>query len=357
MQRLQGLLFITASLSLAASQPFGQGGQVDPAESKLATQAEAVLKAEEGTWKSVWETIDAEGEVTTSVEGVETFSPFNGSVRLMRTKLEGVETENTAFRFYSPTDQKLYFIDVTPGGRHFVLTQEVGNDTVISEPFATAEGGMAKLRFSVIEQAENWKRIRHEISHDDGKTWREIRRQRMDKVNTSPPQSAQDPSAPQGMEGFRRMVSYLAGGSGRWRAPNSKHDPTRNTSPEAIGLWFQASARGNILQLTVVGHVGPQVHKWSESYWLWHPGRKEILYHEVGPNGAVRMGTTHFTDENTFITLTEAVSPTGNIASNRGENIIIDENAHRTTAYALDPEGQWIEQNALTWTRTPPGEE
>ncbi len=355
MQRLQTLFLLTASLSLAASQLLGQGRQVDPTEAKLAAQAEAVLKAEEGTWESVWETINAEGEVTTSVEGIETFSPFNGSVRLLRTKLEGVETENTAFRFYNPTDQKLYFIDVTPSGRHFILEQEVGNDTTISEPFPTAEGSMARLRFSVMEKAENWKQIRHEISHDDGKTWREFRRQRMERVNTSRPQSAQDPSAPQGMEAFRRMMSYLAGGSGRWRAPNPNHDPTSKTSPEAIGLWFQTSARGNLLQLTVVGHVGSQFRKWSESYWLWHPGRKEILYHEVGPNGAVRMGTTHFTDEHTFVTLTEAVSPTGSIASNRGENVIVDENAHRTTAYALDPEGKWIEQNALTWTRTPPG--
>jgi hypothetical protein len=168
------------------------------------------------------------------------------------------------------------------------------------------------------------------------------------------PRQAMGQSVPEGFDSFQRMVDYLAGGSGRWRAPNPRHDPTNDSSPEAIGLWFQSSARGHLLQLTVVFHIGSATRTGEHSYWLWHPGRREILYHEVSPNGAVRMGTTHFTDENTFVTLTEAVSNSGNIASNRGENVILGENAHRTTAYAQDAEGNWIEQNGLTWTRTPP---
>ena len=45
MQRLQTLFLLTASLSLAASQPLGQGRQVDPTEAKLAAQAEAPGRA------------------------------------------------------------------------------------------------------------------------------------------------------------------------------------------------------------------------------------------------------------------------------------------------------------------------
>ena len=184
MPRLQTMFALFASLSFIASQTLAQDRQADPEKARLAAQAEAILKAEEGTWKSVWETINAEGEVIKSVEGVETFTPFNGSVRLLRTKVEGVEQENTAFRFYNPTDQKLHIIDVSSSGQHFILEQEVGNDTVITEPFPTKWGGMPRLRFSVVEKSENWKLIRHEISHDDGETWRVFRRQRMEKVET-----------------------------------------------------------------------------------------------------------------------------------------------------------------------------
>jgi len=169
------------------------------------------------------------------------------------------------------------------------------------------------------------------------------------------PDQTMGQSVPEGAESFQQMVDYLAGGSGRWRAPNPRHDPTNASSPEAIGLWFQASARGHLLQLSVVFHIGSEIRRGEQSYWLWHPGRKEILYHEVSPSGAVRIGTTHFTDEDTFVTLTEAVSSSGRITSNRGENVILGENAHRTTAYTLDSEGNWVEQNGLTWTRTPSG--
>jgi hypothetical protein len=60
--------------------------------------------------------------------------------------------------------------------------EEVGSGVIISEPFQTPRGTKAILRFSEIEAGENWKLIRHEVSHDDGESWREFRRQRMDKV-------------------------------------------------------------------------------------------------------------------------------------------------------------------------------
>ncbi len=184
MPRLQTLFTLIASLSFIASLTLAQEKEVKPEEASLAAQAEAILMAEEGTWKSVWESINAKGEVVNSVKGVETFTPFNGSVRLLRTKVEGSEQENTAFRFYNPIKRKLYIIDVSSSGQHFILEKEVGNDTITTEPFPSARGCMARLRFSVIEKGENWKLIRHEISHDDGKTWREFRRQRMEKVES-----------------------------------------------------------------------------------------------------------------------------------------------------------------------------
>ena len=91
----------------------------------------------------------------------------------------------------------------------------------------------------------------------------------------------------------------------------------------------------------------------EKGYWMWHPGREEILYHEASPSGQVRMGTTHFSDANTFITLTEAVRRTGETVPNRGENIILTDDSHRTTAFGLDENGEWVEQNGLTWTREP----
>lgn len=172
-------------------------------------------------------------------------------------------------------------------------------------------------------------------------------------VLSAPHPAAGQSAAPEGEASLRRMMEYLASQGGRWRAPNPQHDPSNERSPEALGLWFEVSARGRVLELTVVAHFGSDVRSGSKSYWLWHPGREEILYHEIRPSGGVRMGTTHFSDERTFITLTEAVSASGEVTPNRGENVIVSDDLHETIAFALDQNGNWVEEQALTWTRTP----
>ena len=172
-------------------------------------------------------------------------------------------------------------------------------------------------------------------------------------VLLSPDQVSGQEATPTGVASFHRMRDYLASQGGRWRAPNPRQDPTDDTSPEAFGLWFEVAARGRVLELTVVTHFESDVRMGAKSYWFWHPGQKEILYHEIRTSGGVRMGTTHFSDERTFVTLTEAVSPSGDNTPNRGENVIVSDNLHETIAFALDQNGDWVEQQALTWTRTP----
>ncbi|MCI0488869.1 MAG: hypothetical protein L0229_19940 [Blastocatellia bacterium] len=157
----------------------------------------------------------------------------------------------------------------------------------------------------------------------------------------------QTESGPTGVKAFEHMAEYLTRGTGQWRAAA----PPRNGGPDALGLWFERGARGKLLELTVVMYYGNEVRVGSKSYWFWHPGRREIVYQEVLPNGGIRMGTTHFTDARTFITLTNAIGPDGKTAPNRGENVILSENEHRTTAYARDAAGKWVEQLALTWVR------
>jgi hypothetical protein len=157
----------------------------------------------------------------------------------------------------------------------------------------------------------------------------------------------QKDDAPKGADALREMVQYLARGTGQWRAPY----PSGNGGPDAVGLWFEAAAGGHMLELTVVFHYGDDVRPYSRSYWFWHPGRREIQYHEVNPDGSIRMGTTHFTDERTFITLTEAIGVAGGTKPNRGENVLLSEDEHLTTAYVQDAAGEWVESNQLTWKR------
>ena len=159
--------------------------------------------------------------------------------------------------------------------------------------------------------------------------------------------AAQSAEAPVGSDSFEHMAEYLSRGTGQWRAVI----PSREGGPDALGLWFDRTAQGRLLELTVVLFYGEEARKGLRGYWLWHPGQDAILYHEVAPSGRVRMGTSHFTDPITFVTLTESVDTDGSKTPNRGVNILLDENEHRTTAYALDSSGEWQEQQSLTWFR------
>jgi hypothetical protein len=155
---------------------------------------------------------------------------------------------------------------------------------------------------------------------------------------------------------FQKMASYLSSGTGRWRAPNENHDATNAASPEALGLWFERTLDGHLLELTIVGYYGGEPRITGiRAYWFWHPGRRQTIYQEISRSGLVRTGTAAFTNDSTFFTTTEAVTAAGRRSQHRGENMMLSDRVHRTTAYILSPEGDWVEQRSLTWTLKPRG--
>ena len=166
------------------------------------------------------------------------------------------------------------------------------------------------------------------------------------------PGGAVKDGAPQGVDVIRTMAMYLARGTGQWIAPYSSD----GDGPDAVGLWFELSAQNFVLELTVVFHYGDKVQPYSKSYWFWHPGRREVQYHEVSPGGSIRTGTTHFSDEKTFVTLSESIAADGTKKPNRGENVMLSDDEHVTTAFVKDAAGEWVASNEYTWKRVPESE-
>ncbi len=164
----------------------------------------------------------------------------------------------------------------------------------------------------------------------------------------------QEDDTPKGLDVIRTMAMYLTGGTGQWIAPYPSDGD--EDLPDAVGLWFELTAQSHVLELTVVFHYGDEVQPHSKSYWFWHPGRREVQYHEVSPGGSIRMGTTHFSDERTFVTLTDAIAADGTTTPSRGDNIILGEDEHVTTAFVLNAAGEWDESMQHTWKRVPESE-
>ena len=129
---------------------------------------------------------------------------------------------------------------------------------------------------------------------------------------------------------------------------------TNASSPEALGLWFERSLDGHLLELTIVGYYGGEPRITGiRAFWFWHPGRQQTIYQEISRSGLVRTGTAAFTNDSTFFTTTEAVTAAGRSSQHRGENMMLSDRVHRTTAYILGPDGDWVEQRSLTWTLEP----
>ncbi len=74
---------------------------------------------------------------------------------------------------------------------------------------------------------------------------------------------AQAANAPTGVASFELMAEYLSRGTGQWRAPV----PPRDGGPDALGLWFERTAGGRLLELTVVIYYGDEIRTGLKGYW------------------------------------------------------------------------------------------
>ncbi|MEE8371807.1 MAG: hypothetical protein V3R73_06615, partial [Sphingomonadales bacterium] len=67
-------------------------------------------------------------------------------------------------------------------GKHYILTEVIDSKVVQTGPMESRDGRTMILRFTTTHEEPGAKTIDHEISYDDGKTWRLFRRQYMEKV-------------------------------------------------------------------------------------------------------------------------------------------------------------------------------
>lgn len=156
-------------------------------------------------------------------------------------------------------------------------------------------------------------------------------------------------------EDYLKMARYLANGSGKWMAPNPRHDPDNPRSARALGLWFDLSNRENVLRLSIVAYRGDTVHIASDALWIWHPGEQKIKYYDMNRGGIFQEGETFFSADDTFVTRSFNYLPNGEITFSRGENVMTSEKEHFTRTLTWK-DSQWQEQGQFTWRLTEEGE-
>ena len=152
-------------------------------------------------------------------------------------------------------------------------------------------------------------------------------------------------------EDFLKMANYLSADSGKWFAPNPKYEPENLSSTRALGLWFNMKLKQNLLHLSLVIYKGDTAHITADSFWLLHPGEQRIKYYDINSKGDFIDGENHFASDEKFITRLYSYAPDGHIQFERGENIIISKNEHKTKSSVYE-KGKWREIGSFTWKRT-----
>ena len=135
-----------------------------------------------GRWKSNTTYFDADGNVVkTEAEGNGEKTLIEGQVNLHYSyNTDG--TVNTAFRFHSPEDDKLYMIDVTHEGRWWVISGNRGENVFNSQEKELPDGRKIILKITHGNIRPGAYEAVAELSFDGGETWQKFSHQDYKKI-------------------------------------------------------------------------------------------------------------------------------------------------------------------------------
>lgn len=151
---------------------FGSRSAAPDAKQEFLTAAEELMEDEAGEWRCRWEYLDANGDVTYSVEGTERLTPIFGSrVLEVVTEVPSLQRKSRGLKFIDPNLQQVIHVSVASDGDHWVLIHDPETHEVLSQPHRNADGTTSIIRFRPEEHDEDYRRIVMEHSNDGGKTW------------------------------------------------------------------------------------------------------------------------------------------------------------------------------------------
>lgn len=152
---------------------------------------------------------------------------------------------------------------------------------------------------------------------------------------------------------FEKMAAYLSKGSGKWIGDNLRHDPDQERSPHAFGLLFNSVAGYKLLEIKIEAYLRDEVRESARGGFVWHPGKRDVVYTTISPTGIFMEGTSWFPDDITFVTVSDIIWPDGTKSVHKDENFIVSEDVHKTISYMMDERGAWVRQGENTWKRVP----
>lgn len=160
--------YIVAAGLLAPSALAAQGG-ADPQALQASVEE---LRSSVGRWDVVTDFLDERGSVTRSVSGTYEFTwVVPDRVVSGRSEIPELQQASGILFYISEGRQRIEMVSVGRDGRLWIMTGRLGENSRMTQPFPTADGGTQQLRFTRFNVTPDAFESRMEYSSDGGRSW------------------------------------------------------------------------------------------------------------------------------------------------------------------------------------------
>lgn len=170
MRRLAALVAIILFTSIAAVPAC--------ADDSALQRSVGQLRDSVGDWDVTTEFLAPDGTVAQSVDGTYSFEWVIPD-KLVRgtSRLPDLDMVSAILFYIDEKEAELEMVSVGADGKLWIMSGPLGEETRLSQPYSTADGGEAQLRFTRYNVAADRFESKMEYTTDGGKTWTQGNRQ------------------------------------------------------------------------------------------------------------------------------------------------------------------------------------
>lgn len=151
---------------------------------------------------------------------------------------------------------------------------------------------------------------------------------------------------------FLKEMTYLMADGGVWETENPNFKEDEQYSAKTYKYKMSKGIHGEQFRIGILSDIN-SVGWWTswDSYFLWHPFKKQGIYHGVGASGSTADGRLYVAEAGYLVNIFEVFTYEGIRSVHKDVFIKVDENIMKSKAYELNEKGEWQFYEELEWKR------
>lgn len=192
---IAAVAMISATIIAGAMLP-AAGVAAAPDDAPGLEQAVAQLRSAVGTWQVTTEFMAPDGSVSQVADGSYRFEWVVADRVLIGTSQIPSLGMSAGLLFYiDGAENEIEMVSVGADGKLWIMSGPLDSETRMSEPYRTADGTRAQLRFTRYNVSADRFESKMEYTTDDGETWTQGNRQIFQRAGIDAASDAEDASA------------------------------------------------------------------------------------------------------------------------------------------------------------------